>query len=141
MRIVRSRRRPTVSVNAMSDIAFLLLIFIMLISLLNYRQEEPIEYPEARLTEVTQADANMEIWVRRDGAIVVDGSVVSEAVAEGLIADAIAEDPSVRIHLLADRNTEYRNVAAIISILQTLQHRVLSLVVSDGTGDSPEADP
>ncbi len=117
----------------MSDIAFLLLIFIMLISLMNYRQEEPIDYPEASLTEVTQADNNLEIWVRRDGTIVIDGDVVSERGAEGIIADAIAEDPSVRIHLLADRNTEYRTVASIISILQTLQHRVLSLVVSDGT--------
>ena len=117
----------------MSDIAFLLLIFIMLISLMNYRQEEPIDYPEASLTEVTQADNNLEIWVRRDGTIVIDGDVVSERGAEGIIADAIAEDPSVRIHLLADRNTKYRTVASIISILQTLQHRVLSLVVSDGT--------
>lgn len=137
MKILRPRRRPTVSVNAMSDIAFLLLIFIMVISLLNYRQEEPIEYPEAQLTEVTQADANLEIWVRRDGTIVIDGQTVSPADAEGIIADAIAEDPSLRIHLLADRNTAYRNVAGVIEVLQTLQHRVLSLVVSDGSGGTP----
>lgn len=136
MKILRPRRRPVVSVNAMSDIAFLLLIFIMLISLLNYRQEEPIEYPEAEFSEVTQADANLEIWVRRDGSIVIDGQTVTTAAAEGIIADAIAEDPSVRIHLLADRHTEYRNVAAVIEVLQTLQHRVLSLVVSDGSGVS-----
>jgi biopolymer transport protein ExbD len=136
MKILRPRRRPAVSVNAMSDIAFLLLIFIMLISLLNYRQEEPIKYPEAEFTEVTQADANLEIWVRRDGTIVIDGQTVTAAAAEGIIADAIAEDPSVRIHLLADRHTEYRNVAAVIEVLQTLQHRVLSLVVSDGSGGS-----
>ena len=135
MKILRPRRHPVVSVNAMSDIAFLLLIFIMLISLLNYRQEEPIEYPEAEFTEVTQADANLEIWVRRDGSIAIDGQTVTAAAAEGIIADTIADDPSVRIHLLADRYTEYQNVAAVIEILQTLQHRVLSLVVSDGSGD------
>ena len=136
MKILRPRRRPAVSVNAMSDIAFLLLIFIMLISLMNYRQEEPIEYPEAEFTEVTQADANLEIWVRRDGSIAIEGQTVTAAVAEGIIADAIADDPSVRIHLLADRYTEYQNVAAVIEILQTLQHRVLSLVVSDGSGET-----
>jgi biopolymer transport protein ExbD len=132
VKILRPRRRPTVSVNAMSDIAFLLLIFIMLISLINYRQEEPIEYPEAQFTEVTQADANLEIWVRRDGTIVIDGRSITPADAEGIIADAIADDPSVRIHLLADLNTAYRNVAAVIGVLQTLQHRALSLVVNDG---------
>lgn len=138
MKRTRERRRPTVSVNAMSDIAFLLLIFIMLISLLNYREEEPIEYPEALLTEITQADRNVEIWVRRDGTMVVDGAAYDPASIEGLIADAIANDPSVRIHILADRNTPYRHVADVITVLQLLQHRVVSLVVRDpgapGTG-------
>lgn len=134
MKIRRTRRQPSVSVNAMSDIAFLLLIFIMLISLINYRQEEPIEYPEAQVTEVTQADSNFEVWVRSDGTIVVNGDPVTPATAEGLIADAIADNPSVRIHLLADRATEYRHVAGIIEILQTLQHRVLSLVAAERGG-------
>lgn len=127
----RPRRRPTVSVNAMSDIAFLLLIFIMLISLMNYREEVPIRYPEAEHPEVTQGDTNFEIWIRRDGTIVIDGDVVAATTAEGLIAEAIAENPSVRIHVLADRDTEYRNVAVVFETLQRLQHRVVSLVVDD----------
>ena len=136
MKIRRPRRRPSVSVNAMSDIAFLLLVFIMLISLMNYREEEPIDYPEARNTEVTQADNNLEIWVRRDGTIVVDGDALSLRAVEARIADAVAEDPSVRVHLLADRATAYRHVADIIEVLQLLQHRALSLVVVPPRSDA-----
>ncbi len=130
MKIKTFHRRPSVPVNAMSDIAFLLLVFIMLISLLNYRHEEPISYPEAEHPEITQADKNLEIWIRRDGTIVYDGTAVSPRIVEGVIADAVAENPSVRIHLLADRDTEYRNVAVVVEVLQRLQHRVVSLVVS-----------
>ncbi len=134
MRIRRPRRSPTVSVNAMSDIAFLLLIFIMLISLLNYREEEPIDYPEAALTEITQGDRNFEIWILRDGTMIVHGNALPLNAIEGMIADAVAADPSVRIHLLADRSTPYRHVADVIEVLQFLQHRVVSLVVSDTGG-------
>lgn len=132
MKLARSRRRgPIVSVNAMSDIAFLLLIFIMLISLINYREEVPISYPEAENPEVTEADKNIEIWVTADGSLFYDGDPVSLGQVEGVIADALAENPSARIHILADRNTPYRHVNGIVEVLQLLQHRVVSFVVGE----------
>ena len=127
----RNRRGPIVSINAMSDIAFLLLIFIMLISLINYRQEIKIDYPEAEFQEVTQADKNLEIWINSAGGIFFNGKPVSLASLEGIIADAVTEDPSVRIHILADRNTPYKHVDKVIELMKLLQHRVVSLVVKD----------
>lgn len=132
MKVARSRRRTViVSVNAMSDIAFLLLIFIMLISLINYRQEIPISYPEAENPEVTEADKNVEIWVTREGRLFHDGDPVDLQQIEGIIADAVAENPSVRVHILADRNTPYRHVNGVVEVLQLLQHRVVSFVVGE----------
>ncbi len=132
MKVARSRRRTViVSVNAMSDIAFLLLIFIMLISLINYRQEIPIAYPEAEDPEVTEADRNVEIWVTREGRLFHDGDRVDLRQVEGIIADAVAENPSVRVHILADRNTPYRHVNGVVEVLQLLQHRVVSFVVGE----------
>jgi biopolymer transport protein ExbD len=132
MKVQRSRRRgPIVSVNAMSDIAFLLLVFIMLISLINYREEVPIAYPEAENPEVTEADKNVEIWVTRRGTLFYDGEAVSLEQIEAVIADAVAENPSARIHILADRNTPYKHVNAVVEVLQLLQHRVVSFVVGE----------
>lgn len=132
MKIRRKERRgPIISINAMSDIAFLLLIFIMLISLINYRQEIRIDYPEAEFQEVTQADKNLEIWIDASGAVFFNGKAVSISTLEGIIADAVTEDPSVRIHVLADRNTPYRHVNNVIELLKLLQHRVVSLVVKE----------
>ncbi len=132
MNIKRSRRRkPLVPINSMSDIAFLLLIFIMLISLINYRREIKIDYPEGEYQEVTQADKNLEIWVDRAGAVFYDGTRVTLSYLEAIIADAVAEDPSVRIHILADKNTAFKNVNGLLEILKLLQHRAVSLVVKD----------
>ena len=44
----RKRKKPLIPMSSMSDIGFLLLIFIMLISLINQRHEVPISYPEAQ---------------------------------------------------------------------------------------------
>ena len=67
----RKRRRSILPINSMSDIAFLLLIFIMLISLINYRREIKISYPEAEFQEVTQADKNLEIWINQLGISII----------------------------------------------------------------------
>ena len=132
MKIKRKvRRKPIIPVNSMSDIAFLLLIFIMLISLMNYRREIKINYAEAEFHEVTQADENLEIWINRAGDAFVDGMLTDLNTLEGIIASEIVENPEVRIHILADKDTPYKNVNSVMEILKILQHRVVSLVVKE----------
>jgi biopolymer transport protein ExbD len=115
----------------MSDIAFLLLIFIMLISLINYRREIKIDYPEAEYSEVTQSENNLEIWINRAGYLFVKGERVERKALEQIIAGNIVENPGVRIHVLADRDTPYKHVDAVLEILKLLQHRTVSLVVKE----------
>lgn len=127
----RARRKPIIPIDSMSDIAFLLLIFIMLLSLINYRQEIKIDYPEAEFQEVTQVDENFEIWVDRGGTIFYDGQVIDMQSLEGLIVDAVTADPATRIHIIADKNTKYESVNEVVEILKLLQHRVVSFVVKE----------
>ncbi|MBN1617324.1 MAG: biopolymer transporter ExbD [Spirochaetales bacterium] len=131
MQLNRKKKRPMVPTSSMSDIGFLLLIFIMLISLINQRHEVKIDYPEGKLLEKTQETDNLEIWIERNGNISVDGFVVTVEELEKKIAGTIAENPSTRVHILADRNTPYRYVNATVTILQRLQHRVVSFVVKE----------
>lgn len=129
---IRSKRRsPAPPLSAMSDIGFLLLIFIMLLSLINYRKEVKIDYPEARLVERTEAEQQLEIWIDREGTVIVEGHPVSADVLEDLITRAYIDHPETRIHILADRHTPYRYVDQVVGILQTLQHRVVSFVVKE----------
>ena len=117
--------------SSMSDIGFLLLIFIMLISLINQRHEVPIKYPEAETLEKTQEKDNLEIWVDASGNLSVEGKTIDIGNLEGLIAATLAEKPGTRVHVIADRNTGYRNVDKVVKILQRLQHRVVSFVVKE----------
>lgn len=131
MNINRKRRNCSITTSSMSDIGFLLLIFIMLISLMNQRHEQPIEYTEALNLEKTQAEKNFEIWVMADGGVFVDGIRQTGESLEQNIAAAVVANPGVRIHVIADRNTPYRYVDSVVQILQRLQHRVVSFVVQE----------
>lgn len=125
------RRKPSVATSSMSDIGFLLLIFIMLISLMNQRYEEKINYSESAVLERTQADENFEIWVQNNGVVSADGNILDAAALEKAIVQAIANNPNVRIHIIADKDTPYKYINGVTSILQSLQHRVVSFVAKE----------
>lgn len=127
----RKRKKPLIPMSSMSDIGFLLLIFIMLISLINQRHEVPIRYPEAETIEKTQEKDNLEIWIDSAGNVTVDGRAYDDSGLEALIAGTLAERPSTRVHVIADRDTGYRNVNRVVKVLQKLQHRVVSFVVKE----------
>ncbi len=117
--------------SSMSDIGFLLLIFIMLISLINQRHEVPLDYPEAEILEKTQQTDNLEVWVERGGRVSVNGQAVDSQRLEELVVDTLRSEPGTRIHIIADRQAPYRHIDGVISILQRLQHRVVSFVVKE----------
>lgn len=131
VKLKMKRRNPSITTSSMSDIGFLLLIFIMLISLMNQRYEEKINYSESTVLERTQADSNFEIWVQKNGIISADGNELDSISLEKAIVGAIAENPSVRIHVIADKDTPYKYVNSVVAVLQSLQHRVVSFVVKE----------
>ncbi|MBR4246286.1 MAG: biopolymer transporter ExbD [Treponema sp.] len=130
--IKKKRRNPSITTSSMSDIGFLLLIFIMLISLMNQRYEEKINYSESTALERTQADSNFEIWIQKNGVISAEGKELDSVGLERAVVSAIAANPNVRIHVIADRDTPYKYVNSVVGVLQSLQHRVVSFVVKEG---------
>jgi len=115
----------------MSDVAFLLLIFIMLVALINYRKEVKIEYPEAKTALRTTAEKNLEVWVDKEGCIYLDGDPSDYPGLERKISDLYRTAPDTRVHIIADRNTPYEKINSILEIFQILQYRVVSFVVKN----------
>jgi biopolymer transport protein ExbD len=120
-----------IPLNSMSDVAFLLLIFIMLVALINYRKEVKIEYPEARTALRTSAEKNLEVWIDRDGGIYLDGDPADHSALEQKIAELCRDAPETRVHIIADRGTPYEKINGVLEVLQMLQYRVVSFVVKN----------
>ena len=115
----------------MSDIAFLLLIFIMLVSLINYRTEVKIQYPEAETAKKVSADKTLEIWIDREGRLYLNGLPSNLSLVEKGIVEAYQTAPDTRVHIIADRDTPFANIHGVLDILQLLQYRVVSFVVKN----------
>ena len=131
MKLKRKRKVLSVPLFSTSDIAFLLLIFIMLVSLINYRQEIRIEYPEAETALRVSDEKNLEIWIDRQGSLYIDGRLSSLQLVEQGIVDAYLKAPATRVHIIADRDTAFENVHQVLDIMQILQYRVVSFVVKN----------
>jgi len=125
------RKTSFIPLYSMSDLAFLLLIFIMLVSLINYRQEVNIQYAEADTARRVSVERNLEIWVDRTGNLYLEGNPGSLAIIEHGILQAYRQAPDTRIHIIADRDTSFENVHTVLEILQRLQYRVVSFVVKN----------
>ena len=116
---------------SMSDVAFLLLIFIMLVSLMNYRREVKIDYPEAEMAKNVNVDNNLEIWVDLSGRLFLNGEPSNLAGIEEGIIKAYSTAPDTRVHIIADRSTPFENIHMVLDILQLLEYRVVSFVAKN----------
>jgi biopolymer transport protein ExbD len=131
MNLRRKKKGFFIPLNSMSDIAFLLLIFIMLVALINYRKEVKIDYPEAKTALKTNAKKNLEIWIDIEGNIFLDGETSNYLSLENKITELYINAPDTRVHIIADRNTPYEKINSVLEILQLLQYRVVSFVVKN----------
>jgi len=129
MKLRRKRKGFFIPLFSMSDIAFLLLIFIMLVSLINYRKEVNIEFPVADSAPKTTAEKNLDVWIDADGRIYLDGDISSRNALEWKIADIAINAPDTRVHIIADKNTPYNRINNVLEALQLLQYRVVSFAV------------
>jgi len=129
MNFKRRKKQFFIPIFSTSDIAFLLLIFIMLVSLINYRKEIKIDYPEANTALRTTAEKNLEVWIDTQGNIYLDGEASNHNEFEKKIASLYIYDPDTIVHIIADRNTSYENINSVLEIMQILQYRVVSFVV------------
>ena len=134
MTLNRRRKKPFfIPTFSMSDVAFLLLIFIMLVSLINYRKEIKIDYPEALSALRVDSDKNLEVWIDIHGVVYLDGDLSDLQAFEDKISDLYRNAPDTRVHIIADRNTPYEKINNVLEIMQILQYRVVSLVVKNET--------
>ncbi|MDR1147792.1 MAG: biopolymer transporter ExbD [Spirochaetaceae bacterium] len=131
MKYRRPKKQTAIPTSSMSDVAFLLLIFIMLVALINYRKTVSIEYAEAPNALKVSGNENLEIWVNYGGSIFIDGNPAGFETLEKTINGIYRDSPDTRIHIIADKNTAFENVDAIIALLQTLEYRTVSFVVKD----------
>lgn len=108
---VREPVRPRVNLSALIDVAFILIIFIVLTA--TYREDRDMDVSLPQTSRVPQHEAQgLNVIVRADGQIEIQGKVYAPEAVFDALASFTAEFDSVL--LLADRQAA---VQAAVSVL------------------------
>ena len=108
---------PEVSLTALIDVVFLLLIFFMVSTTFEWRTELGIELPEASAEESEAGEAVVEVVIDAGGSVRVEGRRVDDT-ADGALRRALAgaawglESP--RVVVSADARTPHQSVVAVM---------------------------
>lgn len=118
MKLDRFRRRaetPGLSLTAMVDVLFLMIIFLVLGA--NFEQLETVNLPEAH-GQASAARAVLSLELRRDGALLLQGRPLSREAA----ADTVRQRDPAEVLILPDREARVADLFFWYDLLvQTLK--------------------
>ncbi len=95
---------PTAS---MADIAFLLLVFFMVSTVLKLEEGLPISLPKAEAAEDIPRENVIHVWVDRTGKISINDMIVKTNAVEGIVAQRLRSNPGIIVAFYTDENAPY----------------------------------
>ncbi len=121
---------PPLSTNAMADMAFLLLIFIIIF--MQEPVQQKINYALAKENRKLEGQA-ITIYVTPDEKYFLNGKEINLVQAENKFAAAVQSGKYPEIRISADKDTPFIVVDKVLRILRTLEYPAVSLVVEKDT--------
>ena len=104
--------------SSMADIAFLLLVFFMVTTVLKLEEGLPIALPKAEAAQDIPRENVVHIWVDRNGKISINDMIVTVASVEGIVAQRIRSNPGIIVAFYTDENAPYGVMSDIMEQLK-----------------------
>ncbi len=101
----------------MADIAFLLLIFFMLSSIMEMEKEIPVKLPESRIS-VQEKGKYFNIWIDENGDYFFDNRKDSSANLATFARYKLASNPDTTALIRAEKDIPYEFVNAVMESLK-----------------------
>jgi len=103
-------KKPSVPMNAMCDIAFLLFIFIMILTV--FKTSMPENFEKAKGSEVSEYASNIEIYVDDGGRIFCGPELDDNALLNLVKPDSVAS-------LCASKKCSYKHIDKVHRLLRS----------------------
>lgn len=114
----KTKVSATIPTASMADIAFLLLVFFMVSTVLKLEEGLPISLPKAEAAQDIPRENVAHIWVDRTGKISINDMIVSPGAVEGIIAQRVRVNPGIIVAFYTDENAPYAVMADIMESLK-----------------------
>jgi biopolymer transport protein ExbD len=113
MKIQVNKKTKTFAPAAMADIAFLLLIFLILT--VTAGDELEVELPGFRYLEKTGFEITLALEILKNGKVILNGE---PSEIESLDSMLVKYDEGTAVHVFADRGVRYSTVDQVLNILR-----------------------
>jgi len=116
------RSQPEIPSASTGDIAFLLIIFFMLTTVLRTEMGLKVNLPEAEATERLLKRRNVShIWVDKTGKITIDDNVLDISGVINVMLLKVADNPELVAEIMADSDVDYGRINDILEALKEAQ--------------------
>jgi biopolymer transport protein ExbD len=120
MKIPRKKKKPFAESSASSDIAFLLIIYFIVIAGFNVNKGFLLNLPAKDSTRLVLKDDLLRAELDESGNITLQGEAMGWSEAEDTINTAITLHPNLALVLTVAPKTAWQNVVAFVEMAQKL---------------------
>jgi biopolymer transport protein ExbD len=121
MNLKRRARRGFADSSASSDIAFLLIIYFIVIAGFNINKGFLMNLPARDSTRFIQREGLLRFTMDNTGTIIHEGSAIDIRAAERLIRSAQAANPNIAVILSIDPAAQWQRVVSFVELAQNIR--------------------
>lgn len=114
----RARVESKVPTSSMADIAFLLLVFFMVTTVLKLEEGFQITIPKAEAAQDVPRDKVIHIWLSAIGEIMINDMLIQLNDVEPLVAKRLIENPSLIVAFNTDSACPYGVLSDVMDQLK-----------------------
>jgi biopolymer transport protein ExbD len=114
----KSKTESRIPTASMADIAFLLLVFFMVTTVLKLEEGLPVALPKAQAAQDIPRENVIHIWVDRTGKISINDMIVTTGSVEAIVAQRIRANPGIIVAFYTDENAPYGVMSDIMEQLK-----------------------
>ncbi|MDR2601068.1 MAG: biopolymer transporter ExbD [Spirochaetaceae bacterium] len=131
MKIKRKKKRTFPESSATSDIAFLLIIYFIVIAGFNINKGFLMNFPAKDSTRLVKKDEVLRYQLTAAGEIMLNGEIISAASAEDEARNAVSGNPNIAVMLTIHPEAPWQSVVSFVETAKKLNIDSFSFKMED----------
>jgi biopolymer transport protein ExbD len=121
MKIKRIKNRPFLESSAASDVAFLLIIYFIVIAGFNINKGFILDLPAKDSARMILKDELLRFEMNETGRIIHNEQLINISNAQNIIQSAQRSNPNVAVIITIDGSAHWQNVVSFVELAQDMQ--------------------
>ncbi len=132
---INSRKKRKIDIaesGALSDLAFLLIIFFIVIAVFNENNSFILSLPQKNSTRIVNSEDILKFTLEENGSIYFSDQVISLVFLDEIISENLKVHPNLTVLLKIDPDVRYQMVVSLIEVVRKLEVDNFSFSMTEG---------